>query len=377
VIKTEQRMLSRVSGWRTCVNTLAGELPQLVLVFGPRPMIEDLALLTRVREAYPRSRLVVASGAGEFSGPDVSDDQLIVTAIAFEHSTVRAVVRTVGDRGASHRVGREIAHELFAPDLVHVFVLCDGLRVNGSRLAEGLSEVLPAHVSVTGGLAGDGTAFQQTLVGLDANVGPDRVVAVGFCGSHLRVGHGCSGGWVPYGEARVVTRCEDNMLLELDGQPALQLYREHLGAAAATLPGSALRFPLHVTPVDGGATVVRTSHSIDVETGVMEFAGDIPLGARVRFLRATPEDLIGGAVRAAQQARKSGVPELVLCVNCVARRLVLEEHAAAEMTRLHDIFSRDTPLAGFYSYGEIAPAEGATGCQFHNQTMTITALREV
>jgi hypothetical protein len=236
---------------------------------------------------------------------------------------------------------------------------------------------LPAHVAVTGGLAGDGTSFHETLVGLDANVGPDRVVAVGFYGSRLRVGHGCSGGWVPYGAECVVTRSEDNMLFELDGRPALQLYREHLGAvAAAALPGSALRFPLHMTPEDGGAAVVRTSHSFDEETGIMEFAGDIPLGARMRFLRASHEDLLDGATRAAQQARKSGAPELVLCVNCVARRLVLEEDAGAEMARLHQVFGAATPLAGFYSYGEIAPAGVAARSQFHNQTMTITALRE-
>lgn len=376
-MKIEQRILSPHSGWCVVDGTLfSSEVPQLALVIGARALLEEREVIDRVRATYPRTRIVFVSGAGAFSGAGTHDDQLVVTAVTFEKSRVDAVVRTVADRAQSLSTGRELAARLAAPDLVHVLVFSDGLRVNGSQLTEGMRQNLGANVAVTGGLAGDGTAFERTLVGLDGDLGPDRVVAVGLYGADLMVGHGCDSGWVPYGEELVVTRSEDNMLFELNGRPALECYRERLGDAAEGLPDSALRFPLHMTPADGGATVVRTSHSIDPETGIMEFAGDIPTQARVRFLRATAEQLMAGAERAARRALPVGPPELLLSVNCIARRLVLEEHAAEEMRRMHTVFGSQVPLAGFYSYGEIAPAVGAGGCDFHNQTMTVTALRE-
>jgi hypothetical protein len=376
-MKIEQRRLSSASGWRTTASTFTGEKPQLAFVFGPRRLLENSSLLTRVRETYPRTQLVFASGAGEFSGAEVSDDQLVVTALTLEKAYTRSLALTVAGRAGSHAAGRELGRLLNAADLTHVFVLCDGVKVNGSQLVEGLSAVLPAHVSVTGGLAGDGMDFHRTIVGLDANLGSERVVATGFYGADLRVAHGCSGGWAPYGDECVVTRAEENMLFELDGKPALQRYCEQLGEEATALPLSTMRFPVHMVTEPGAAAVVRASHLIDRETGMIEFAGDISTGAHIRFLRATHDDLIGGAVRAAQQTNAIGPADLVLCVDCIGRRVVLDDAAIREIQRMHAEFPPHAVFAGFYSYGEIAPPSGAAGSQFHNQTVTITALREV
>jgi len=62
---------------------------------------------------------------------------------------------------------------------------------------------------------------------------------------------------------------------------------------------------------------------------------------------------------------------------CVARRLVLASHATAKMACGRAIFGADVPLPGLSSYGEIAPDTGTSGCQFQNQIMMVTSLREV
>lgn len=357
----------------------------LVLAFGPsdgRAADASAALAA----AYPDACRVYCSGAGAIAGPMLVDDAVVATAVRFAGTRVTAVAleHELGECSAS--VGRELGRLLPAEGLRHALVLSDGLRVNGSALVRGLEAVLPAGVAITGGLAADDDRFARTVVGLDGPPAPGRVVLVGLYGDALRVGTGSLGGWESFGPDRVVTRAAGNVLHELDAQPALELYRRYLGPFAAELPASALRFPLAVgATADSDVRVVRTVLGVDEATATMTFAGDVPEGASVRLMRAAPEALVGGAEAAARAAVASldagaapDAPVLALLVSCVGRRLVLGQRTEEELEAVHDALGTTRPatLAGFYSYGEIAPTERGECGALHNQTMTVTLLAE-
>ena len=361
----------------------------LVLAFGPSdPHAGDAA--AALAAAYPGACRVYCSGAGAIAGPLLVDDAVVVTAIRFAGTRVTAVAleHEVGDCSAS--VGRELGRLLPTDGLRHAVVLSDGLRVNGSALVRGLEAVLPDGVAITGGLAADDDRFARTLVGLDGPPAPGRVVLVGLYGDALRVGTGSLGGWESFGPDRVVTRAAGNVLHELDAQPALELYRRYLGPLAAELPASALRFPLAVGgPDEAEVRVVRTVLGVDEGTATMTFAGDVPEGASVRLMRASPEALVLGAEGAASRALAAldaaagpvaaDAPVLALLVSCVGRRLVLGQRTEEELEAVHDVLAdagRRATLAGFYSYGEIAPAARGERGALHNQTMTVTLLVE-
>ena len=375
-MKIEQRIFDPAAGWGRLAGALAGEPAQLVLAFGDRDLLETGAGLDELRRLYPGARVLAASTSGEIMGTEVSEGRLVATAVAFAKTRVVCAAARVTQVSESYEAGRELAVKLSAPELVNVFVVSDGGLVNGTELARGFNEHLPPGVQLSGGLAGDGTRFERTVVGLDERPVPGRIVAVGFYGTALRVGFGSAGGWEAFGPARVVTRAEHNTLYELDGQSALALYKKYLGDQAAQLPGSALRFPLCVTPSGSEHPVVRTILSIDDKAESMTFAGDIPVGAQVRFMRASYEDLIDGAGQAAAQTRGDAPAELALCVSCVGRRIVLGQRTEEETESVRAVVGPGAVLAGFYSYGELAPAGGSVACQLHNQTMTITTLRE-
>jgi len=375
-MKLEQRIFTPGAGWQKRAGDLGGAAPQLVLLFGGRPLLETRAGLDEMRAAWPGARIVAASTSGEITGTEVTEDALAAVAVAFEKSRIACEAGTVKDAAQSFAAGRTLAKRLTGPELVHVFVVSDGALVNGTELARGFNETLPPGVVLTGGLAGDGTRFEKTLVGLDEAPAPGRVVAVGFYGQSLRTAFGSSGGWEPFGPERAVTKSAGNVLFELDGRSALQLYKDYLGDHAAQLPGSALRFPLCVTPPGAANPVVRTILSIDDQAASMTFAGDIPTGSRARFMRASYEDLIDGAAHAAGQLRALDQPQLVICVSCVGRRIVLGQRVEEETEAVRDAVGPGAMLTGFYSYGELAPADSAVSCQLHNQTMTITSLRE-
>ncbi len=375
-MKIEQRVFDSAGRWSIIAGNLAGLKAQLVLAFGDRDLLERGEGLGELRASYPDAHVIIASTSGEIVGTVVSEGRVVATAIAFEKSRVVCAAVDIVHSGQSYDAGRDLAQTLTAPELVHVFVVSDGQVVNGTELARGFNDQLPVGVHLSGGLAGDNARFERTVVGLDETPTPGRVVAAGLYGSALRVGIGSAGGWGEFGPARIVTRADHNTLYELDGQSALQLYKKYLGDQAAKLPGSALRFPLSVTPVNSKHAVVRTILSIDEKAEGMTFAGDIPMGARARFMRASYEDLIDGAAQAAEQTRNGVAPELVICVSCVGRRIVLGQRTEEETESVSAEVGPTAVITGFYSYGELASSGSSATCQLHNQTMTITTLRE-
>jgi hypothetical protein len=376
-MRVAQQVFSSDGGWKELGKQMPGDSSQLVLAFGGRHLLETKAPYEHLKAAFPKAHIVLASTAGEIAGTEVTEDCIVATALSFEKTRIACASTQVVDSAQSFEAGTTLAAELAGPDLVNIFVVSDGQLVNGTELTRGFNETLGAGVILTGGLAGDGTRFEKTVVGLDEHARSGRVVAIGFYGRDLKVRFGSAGGWAPFGPLRTVTRAEGNTLYELDGRSALQLYKTYLGDQASKLPGSALRFPLSITPRGAETSVVRTILSIDEKNESMIFAGDIPVGAPVRFMRASYDDLVDGAARAAEETRDPAAPSLVLCVSCVGRRIVLGQRTEEETEIVRETVGPSPVVAGFYSYGELAPSAGSGACRLHNQTMTITTLREL
>lgn len=359
----------------------AGGAADLVLVFGSCARLAALPF-DDLRAAWPTALIVGCSTSGEILGTKVGDDTLTTTAVRFAKTRLRmAAVRVDGDV-AGEAAGAALGERLAAPDLCHVLLFSDGLHVNGTDLVRGLHCALPAGVAVTGGLAGDGADFKRTLVIADAPAAERTIAAVGFYGDALRVGYGCLGGWDPFGPDRLVTRARGNVLFELDGQSALELYKRYLGDHAAKLPASGLLFPLelHATAGSREPGIVRTILSVDEAEQSMTFAGDIPEGVYARLMKANFDRLVEGASGAAQNTLPGlgGAPaQLAVLISCVGRKLVLGQRVEEEVESVREVLGAAAALTGFYSYGEISPGvPTAKQCDLHNQTMTITTFAE-
>jgi len=304
---------------------------------------------------------------------------LVATAIHFDHTVLQGWRLTLQEGMSSFQAGEVLARQLDPQGLARVLVLSEGVAVNGSALVAGLQQQLPAQVGVTGGLAGDGDRFQETLVLWNGQTEPHSILALGFYGEHLRVGAGSFGGWEAFGPFRQVTRSSGNRLYELDGRSALSLYQAYLGEQARDLPAAGLLFPLSVMTTARENPVVRTLLAIDEADQSMTFAGDVPEGSSARFMRTTMAQLVAGAMKAAKtSAEPLGAcsPELALLISCVGRKLVLRQRVEEEVHGVRQALGEQTVLTGFYSYGEIAPFTPGALCRLHNQTMTITTFAE-
>lgn len=352
---------------------------QLVLGFGSRQLLEMIPLHEMLAGIYPSADIVLCSTAGEIFNNKICDDSVSITAIEFEKTAIQTYDVDIDVFTDSYQAGKALIDKIDFTNLSYIMIISDGGKVNGSELVKAMNELVQNRVPVTGGLAGDGTSFQSTLVGLNGKPVSGKIIAVAFYGNNLKVAHGSMGGWEIFGLERKVTRSLSNKLYEIEGEKALDLYKTYLGKYANELPGSALLFPLAVKINGNKEPVVRTILSIDNEDGSMTFAGDIPEGASVRFMRANFDKLIDAATGAANQSFDHTMPQepkLALLISCVGRKIILGNRTDEEVEAVSDAFHNKTLLTGFYSYGEISPFSKDTKCELHNQTMTITTFDE-
>ena len=362
--------------WTAEKNWMGGEdLPDadLVLAFGDHDYFHSAECFAELRKRFPKACIAGCSSSGNVQASKITDKDIVATAVRFEHGRVRMLSFDVTPGADIAELSRATGTQLKAADLRHVLVFSDGLIVNGTKLALGLKS---CGVTVTGGLAGDAERFGTTWVMANEQAKSRRVVLVGLYGEVIVNNSYCSG-WTEFGAERIVTKSVGNVVSEIDGQPALALYKKYLGDLASGLPASGMRFPLNITTQEGDHSLIRTLLAVNEASQSLTFAGDVPQGSRCKLMRTNLDNLIENANIAAQKARpKSSADGLCVVVSCVGRRIVLGQLTEEELEAVERHAGAGMKLTGFYSYGELAPVRDVLQCHLHNQTMSLTTIQE-
>lgn len=378
-MKTRQAVIQSHEEIDRALTALQEIQPQWLLVFGALPFFADTRLFEALRTRFPEALLSGCSTAGEISQSGCDDGVVVVTAVHFEHATLTSAATQLAGMADSRAAGVRLGEQLKAPGLKAAMLFGPGVQINGSALVDGLTSVIGQHIPLTGGLAGDGGAFAQTWTIGPAGVADQAIVAIGLHGDGLVFSHGSFGGWEPFGPARKVTRCDGNVLFELDGAPALDVYKRYLGDYAKDLPASGLLFPFAMLGSNHDEMgLIRTILGVSEADGSLTLAGEINPDGYLKLMHASTDRLVGGAEKAAEAAGRMGAPEdgLAVLVSCVGRKLVMGERVEEEVEAVGEVFGQGATLTGFYSYGEISPFAPGVACQLHNQTMTVTYIAE-
>lgn len=352
---------------------------QLIIGFGSRELLSQDNSFNEIRIKFPNAQIALCSSAGEIFENEVLDNTISLVALQFKSTSLETTQVRIDDYSSSFEAGKALVQNLVQKNLKLIFVLSDGGKVNGSELVKGMNFLKNNEVLITGGLAGDGTKFEKTVVGLNQRPESGNIIAIGFYGDKLVLSHGSSGGWETFGIERTVTKAKANVLFEIDNKSALGIYKNYLGEYAEELPESALHFPLSIKLEEDQDPVIRAILSIDTENQTMTFAGDIPEGSKVRFAKANFDQLIDASTEAAISCLEMSkdVPKLAILISCIGRKTILGNRIEEEVEAVAAIFGDHTTLTGFYSYGEISPLRPLANCELHNQTMTITCINEI
>jgi hypothetical protein len=365
--------------WRGDESSINPSKCQLVFAFGSSEQLLLPGNLDHLRNAYPNADLVTASTAGEIIHDGVYDNSIVATAIELEQSTLKSVKTHISEHVSSFEAGLFLKEQLQSDDLSGIFIISDGLMVEGSELVRGFNHENSKNIPITGGLAGDAARFQNTYTSLNEAPGKGNIIAVGFYGSNMHIGHGSLGGWDEFGYERKITRSDKNILFEVDEEKALDLYKRYLGSFAEQLPGSALMFPLSMRVPGADKYLIRTILATDDNESAMIFAGNMPQGSTVRMMRGDIQKLIRASATAAKdsvESLKNRKPQLTLMLSCVGRKIIMDKKVDEEVLAAEEMLDGDCAVAGFYTYGGLSPFGVGTPCELHNQTMTITTFSE-
>ena len=381
--------------WSATFETLNNEIsipgaknatspPDLIVLFCDTDVLANSTIPQKLQLAFPKAKVVGCSTGTSVVGSHLNDKAISGIAIGFESSRVEIASCEIISPKDSFKVGSQLGNELRGQDLVCVFVLSEGLNINGSDIVNGMLSVIGSKISIFGGLAGDGARFGKTIVIENGQSVENRVIALGLYGKKLAVSHGSDGGLLDFGGEWEITKSDGNIMMELDGKNAYETYCEKLGDKAKDLPSSGLLYPLKIWHPDYVQhDIVRTLLSVDAQNGTLTFAGDVPKGWRAALMFGSKQDLVLGAQSSTIKAIENfkianpGVrPQVCFMVSCVGRRLLLDEDTKDEVETVLRLLPKDIGFLGLYSYGEIAPHKMTKLCSLHNQTLTLTLIGE-
>ena len=360
-------------------GALEGEDPKLAIVFCSRSY-DAHALVAEINANAPGVSLIGCSTAGEIAtgGPDESS--VVVTLMGGDgFSIATAVARNAPDD--LRRAGAEAAaciDQIEAREHRTLLLLTDGLAGDQTMIVRGAYSVVGAQVPLVGGCAGDDLRMSQThqLYGQEVLTGAVVAAAIG---SDAPLGIGVRHGWRRVGDPMLITRSADSRVYEIEGRPALDVYFERLEAPEEVRSDAAafVRFA-QVHPLGLASRSeehVRFIGDANFEDRSLGCIAEVPQGSLAWLMEGDDTSVLEATDAACEDALQAldGRPALgLLAFDCIARRGVLgDEGIRSEVERVAAL-GGGAPVAGFYTYGEIARIRGING--FHNQTLVVLAL---
>ncbi len=371
----------KVSKYKDISEINISFIPDIFFLFISHTFPEKEKFIQELSIKYNNSILIGCSTSGEIFGNEVLDSTISLTAVKFEKTRIKTTevdFESYGKKRDSFNKGSEISEKLADTDLQHIFILSDSLFGNGTKLIDGLNSRISKSVTITGGLAGNNNGLNVPFVIHNGTIKTKKIIALGLYGKDLKVSIGSRGGWDNFGIEKKVTKSIDNVLYEVDGQPALDMYKSFLGDKVKDLPSSALAFPLSMRNKVNTIPVVRSVVDINEKDRSLIFVGKIPEGSYLRGMKSNIDRLINGAEQAAIVCKNdtNEEPQLAFLISSFGRRLVMKQLVEEEVEAVNEVLGNNICTTGFYSHGEVSPFDKNSPCVVHNQTISITTFSE-
>lgn len=352
----------------------------LILFISPLfPKIEES--VHSLRSKYPNALIVGNSSSGEIIGNKIVDESIAILALQFNETTLKLYsVNLPTESSKFFEAGKNLADKIDSENLNHMLVFSDAKTINANCLLKGLNQTLKNQVGITGGLAGRNTSSDSNFVIENGCVTQNKFMVLAMYGKSLKVNYNAKGGWDSFGVERLVTKSSYNKILEVDGAPALEFYKNQLPADVfKNIDKQGFKYPIKVRNEQNSIPLIRALLSVDEKEQSLIMAEEIPEGSYIRIMKGNIDRLIYGAECTSKIISKesSADQQLALLISCAGRRKVMNHLAAEEIEAVMNQFSPTTKSVGFYAYGEVSPFYGEKSTSLHNLTMCVTTFSEL
>jgi hypothetical protein len=361
-----------ITAWEE--HTHKGFTPNAAIVFTSVEL--DLKEIIRFLHAQDVN-VFGCSSCGEFlfsqKAQVISDGGIVCLMMAADAATFG--VRLFSSNGiTSFETGMEIgkwAAGLFEKPAI--LVLGSGIQTDGEQLVRGIQSQAGDDVIMFGGLAGDDARFAETFVFSENELRNHGAIAMVFDTRFFDIQGIATSGWIGIGADKVVTRAEGNVVYTIDGQPALEVYKEYLSITDTDLPEIGVEYPLLIKR-PGAPDVLRAVINVDRKNKSLIFAGTVPNGATVTFSSSPGFEIIEFTRKKIMEFyEQNRAADMLILFSCMARHNALGPAISEEIQEAWQQWNK--PLIGFFTYGEIGNNNQAS-CDFHNETFTLVTLKQ-
>jgi hypothetical protein len=333
------------------------------------------SLLRAVRVATGDAPLTGCSGEGAINGDDADESNfsVVVTAISSEELQWTNGL-AAGLKADPRAVGKRVAKELLphlSSDTIGLFVFPEGRAENFDHFFAGLEENLPSDqfLPLWGGGAGNDLKLgKPTYQYCDDEVITDGV-SYALLSGEAHTAWAISHSVIPIGGERIVTRSQGNVIYEIDGKPATDVFKEYLPEDALAANRDWVRYGISLalsfkapSYMKDEEYVVRGVPQLSLTDGSIIVQTEVEEGTSIWFSSRDKEKITTGFDRMATQIEEQLAgekPELVFQFECVTRgKMMFREQEKLQLLRqFRQSLDADVPWVGFYTIGEIGPVE--------------------
>lgn len=357
-------------------SQVSDTLPTAGILFSAIDFEHEL-VLQKIAETFPNIELIGGTTEGEMSSV-LGFDQDSMTLMVFCSETItmsagigRNVSKDVAAAATSAVAQAQRAH---SDKVEFCLTLPESLTLSNEVILEKLENALGRGIPVFGGLTAGQHPSRQTYQFCKTEVCSDSVPVLLFSGP-IQFSYGVANGWHPIGKAGRVTKSTDNVVYEINGQPALSFYHHYLGALPPTS-----EYPLALLDIESDRHYMRAPSGIYDETiGSITFFSSVPEQSIVQITESDRDSILEASLRSVQQALNSypnKSPEAALFFSCVGRRQLLGSRTKEEHSLVQQQLGEQMPSCGFYTNGEISPLQAEGASHIHNETFVTLLIGE-
>ena len=324
-------------------------------------------LISDIKGLFPNIKIIGTTTSGEiFEGTTYKESTILSFSIFDKTQITTYSTKHIEN---SYKTAQNLISQF--QDLPHQKVaisFADGLHINGEEFIQAFDKY-SEELIISGGLAGDNAQFEQTLVFTEDGIADNGAVVALLCSEDLIVNTKASFGWENIGKTMTITKSDKNIVYEIDGISATDIYAKYLGEEIKnSLPKTGIEFPLIIKKQ--GINIPRAVVNIN-EDGSLVFAGNLNIGDKVTFGYGNIQSIIayGKDVYDDEDMQKS---ESIFIYSCMAREALMQSDIYEELEPLSHICS----VSGFFTYGEFYSQKDLSTKELLNQTMTILSLSE-